>query len=415
MSSPSPYRFSSFPVGQEPTDLAGLPGARHIAWFWRVAAGAGQPVSAADLAEHVSVGASSFYVQLTSADSLAASLQASVFDGAILGQARSDGADRVVISFRSRSGLGLEAAFMLDDTEDQRIADVVLRLRGGASTTAVLLAAVRAAHFAVDEPKILSDPLAARLAGEFADGLVARLQADPGALPTRFMALARSRWAEDTLAEAQTEGVDQYVLLGAGLDSFAYRRPEPDDGLKIFEVDQPSTQAWKRQRLSDVGIEVHSSVRFVPVDFEAQDLDDELARAGFDPGRRAAVAWLGVADYLTTAALGATLDRIASWAPGTRLVLDYDLPPGYWDSFEGWDGEVMRSLASWVARLGEPWISYYTPGEMGTLLRAHGYEAVEHLDFHGVRSRYMQACLPGARSPHPWQRLVRATVAPRSA
>jgi methyltransferase (TIGR00027 family) len=403
------------PVGPEPIDLAGLPGASHIAWFWRLAADPGQPASAVDLAAHVSEGASSFYVQLTSAASLAASLQASVFAGATLGQVRRDGADRVAMTFRSRSGLGLEAAFMLDRTEDQRIADVVLRLRGGASTTAVLLAAVRAAHFAVDEPRILADPLAGKLAGEFADGLIARLQADPSALPTRFMAAARSRWAEDTLVEDLTEGVDQYVLLGAGLDSFAYRRPEPDDGLKIFEVDQPPTQAWKRQRLSDVGIQVPRSVRFVPVDFETQDLDDELASAGFDPGRRAVVAWLGVADYLTTAALGATLDRIASWAPGTRLVLDYDLPPGHWDSFEGWDGEVMRNLASWVARLGEPWISYYTPGEMGALLRVHGYGAVEHLDFHGVRSRYMRGCLPGAPGPHPWQRLVRATVAPRSA
>jgi methyltransferase (TIGR00027 family) len=406
------------PIAREPIELAGLPGATHVAWFWDVTARQGKPASAADLAAadlaaHISQGASSFYIELTSAGSLAASLQYSVFNGATLGQVRRESSDRVVTGFRSRCGLALDAVFMLDHTEDQRIADIVLRLRGGASTTAVLLAAVRAAHFAADEPKILSDPLAGKLAGEFAEGFIARVRGDPTALPTRFMAVARSRWAEDTLIEARTEGVDQYVLLGAGLDSFAYRRPDPDDGLEVFEVDHPSTQAWKRQRLADVGLEIPSSVRYVPVDFERQDLSDELQRAGFDPGRPAVVAWLGVADYLTTAALGATLDRIASWASGTRLVLDYDLPPEYWDSYEGWDGDIMRGLASWVARLGEPWISHYTPREMETLLRDHGYAAVEHMDHHAVRSRYMQGCPADAPGPHPWQRLVRTTVVSR--
>ena len=112
----------------------------------------------------------------------------------------------------------------------------------------------------------------------------------------------------------------------------------------------------------------------------------------------------------TSAAIAATLERIARWAPGSRLVLDYDLPKYLWDSFEGWDGDIMRGIAAVVATTGEPWVSLFTPQEVEALLRAHGYDDVEHLDHDTVRSTYMSGHPPGPPGPHPWQRLVRATV-----
>jgi methyltransferase (TIGR00027 family) len=397
-------------IESKPTAFESLPGGSHVAWFWDAAA---HDAPTAGLATHVSENASSFYLELSSPDLLTSSLQSSVFLRATL-DTISGGADgRIVTSFRSRRGLALEALFTLEPTDGYRIANAGLRLQGGASTTAVLLAAVRAAHYVVDEPTILADTLAEPLAGEFAAGFIARARSGPIALPTRYMAAARSRWAEDTLAQARTDGVDQYVLLGAGLDSFAYRRPDRDDGLQVFEVDRPTSQAWKRRRLAEVGVDIPMSVRFVPVDFERHDLDEELNRAGFDGGRPSVVAWLGVADYLTSTAIGATLDRIARWAPGTRLVLDYDLPEHLWDSFEGWDGDIMRGIAAVVATIGEPWRSLFTPEEVEVLLRAHGYGAAEHLDHDAVRSTYMGGHPPGPPGPHPWQRFVRATVARR--
>ncbi len=393
-----------------PTVLESLPGGSHVAWFWDVAA---HGTSTADLATHISENASSFYLDFASPGSLTSSLRSGVFLGASLDQVSSAGDGRIETGFRSRRGLALEALFSLEPTDGCRIANVGLRLQGGASTTAVLLAAVRATHYVVDEPTILADTLAEPLAGEFAAGFIARARSDPMAFPTRYMAAARSRWAEDTLAEARIDGVDQYVLLGAGLDSFAYRRPCPDDELQVFEVDRPTSQAWKRRRLADVGVRIPTSVRFVPVDFETDDLDEELSRAGFDSGRPSVVVWLGVADYLTSAAIAATLERIARWAPGSRLVLDYDLPKYLWDSFEGWDGDIMRGIAAVVATTGEPWVSLFTPQEVEALLRAHGYDDVEHLDHDTVRSTYMSGHPPGPPGPHPWQRLVRATVSRR--
>jgi methyltransferase (TIGR00027 family) len=215
------------------------------------------------------------------------------------------------------------------------------------------------------------------------------------------------------MADAQAEGVDQYVLLGAGLDSFAYRRADPADGLRIFEVDQPASQGWKRQRLAEIGIGVPGSVKFVPVDFETQDFGAELAKVGFDPRRPSVVAWLGVTYFLTRDAIVATLRRVASWAPGTRLVFDYHLPERLWDSFVGWEGNVMRGTAAFVAASGEPWLNLFSPDEVEALLLVHGYDTVEHLDHDAVRSIYMGGCPPGPPGPVPWTRVVRALVAER--
>jgi methyltransferase (TIGR00027 family) len=338
------------------------------------------------------------------------SLRSGVFTGATL---KGDGrcADGLVkTSFRTASGLRLEAHFVLDPDREHRISTVGLRLDGGGSTTAITVSALRAAHYVLDEPKILDDTLAQALSGEFAAGQIGQVRADRTALPGRHQVAVRSRWAEDTFAEAQTEGVDQYVLLGAGLDSFAYRRPNPDDGLRVFEVDQPISQAWKRRRLADIGVAVPRSVAFVPVDFETHDLNSELSKAGFDVKRPSVVAWLGVTFYLTSEAIDATLGCVAQWAHGTRLLFDYCLPERLWDTFENWSGDIHRGVAAFVAASGEPYISFFTPEEIEGRLRAHGYHAIEHLDHKAARMAFMPGHPPGPPGPLPWYQVVRATV-----
>src|SRR5262249_20761687 len=159
------------------------------------------------------------------------------------------------------------------------------------------------------------------------------------------------------------------------------------------------------------GVDLPQSVVFVPVDFEADDLDIELSKAGFDAERPSVVAWLGVTFYLTREAIDATLDCVARWAPGTRLVLDYCLPEPLWDTFENWSGDIHRSIAAFAAASGEPFINLFTPEEISALLRAHGYDAIEHLDHNAARTAFMPGHPPGPPGPLPWYQVVRATVA----
>lgn len=284
-----------------------------------------------------------------------------------------------------------------------------------ASDTALIAAANRAAHASVDEPVILADSLARLLAGELGERTIAEVEADPLSNLGRFQFAARARWAEDTLEEARREGVDQYVLLGAGLDSFAYRRGAERGGLRIFEVDHPATQAWKRERLAASGIVEPDSVAFVPVDFERDDFDELLHVHGFDRGAPCVVAWLGVTYYLTHDANEATLRCIARWAPETRLVLDYRLPERTWDSFEApWNTErahaIMRSTAQSFRDVGEPWLSYYDTREIERLTQACGFRQIEHLDNIAIRDKYMNGQTRALPGPPPYTPLLRARV-----
>ncbi len=133
-----------------------------------------------------------------------------------------------------------------------------------------------------------------------------------------------SRYTEDAVEEQAGTGVRQYVILGAGLDTFAYRRPDP--ALRVFEVDHPATQAWKQRRLADLGVVIPDSLVLVPVDFELQGLGPSLEEAGFSFQERAVFSWLGVTMYLTPDAIGQTLSTIAHGAAGTRVVLTYNQP-----------------------------------------------------------------------------------------
>jgi methyltransferase (TIGR00027 family) len=148
----------------------------------------------------------------------------------------------------------------------------------------------------------------------------------------------------------------------------------------------------------------------VPVDFETQDFNTELSRAGFEARRPAVAAWLGVTFYLTNEAIDATLRRVASWAPGTRLIFDHLLPERLWDGFEPWNGDLQRAVASFVAASGEPYINFFTQDEADALLRARGYDAIEHLDHVALRAAYMGGVGIGPPGPLPWYQVVRATV-----
>jgi methyltransferase (TIGR00027 family) len=363
------------------------------------------------LAAHVTPDAWCQQLSLNSPEAFSRSLQTGVYAGATLGDVSVDEAGRVVASFVTRRGLRLQATFLSEAADGGRIRTVGLRLEGGASMTAVLIAAMRAAHWLLDEPRILDDRLAEGLAGEFAAGAIASVRADPATFFFRHQAAVRARLSEDTASGPS--GADQYVLLGAGLDSFAYRRGDPSDGLRIFEVDQSASQSWKRQRLADIGVTIPESVTFVPLDFEQQDLDLELSKAGFDFAKPSVVAWLGVTMYLTPEAITGTLERIAHWAAGTQIVFDYQIREEMWDSFEGWDGHLPRAVAAGFAASGEPWVSRFSPGEIEALLGSHGYDNIEDFDHSAIRAVYMGGDGSGPPGPIPWERVVRASVTGR--
>lgn len=244
------------------------------------------------------------------------------------------------------------------------------------STTALTAAAARAAHLIVDgEPRIFADTLAAALLGDRAAELIAYHQlhgTHPVLAGARVQATCRSRYTERALARAQAGGVRQYVILGAGLDSFGYRDSPGGRGgtLRVFEVDHPASQEGKRAALSAAGIAVPGSVTFVPADLAADPLERCLADAGFDAAAPALVGWLGVTMYLSAAAVAATMTAIAGFAPGSELIADYILPEGSRDEAGALYGTLVAQAS---AEQGEPWLSCFTPAEMAELAAGAGF------------------------------------------
>ncbi|MFC4062105.1 class I SAM-dependent methyltransferase [Planomonospora corallina] len=247
------------------------------------------------------------------------------------------------------------------------------------SQTAMMAAAARAAHLVVDrEPFIFRDTVAAALLGERAEELIGyhRAYGDHLILAgTRAQVTARSHYTERRLAELARNGLEQYVVLGAGLDTFAHR-PEPAAPVRVFEVDHPATQRWKRGLLAAAGIARPDGPVLVPADLETDDLPARLAAAGFDPSRPALVSWLGVSMYLTREAVDAVLAAVGRLAPGTELVMEYALPPGLRD--EQGDAYAGFALPA-AAERGEPWLTFFTPGELSDALERHGLETAGHV------------------------------------
>ena len=258
------------------------------------------------------------------------------------------------------------------------------------SHTAHQVALRRAAHQLLDQPPVLSDPLAIPILGADA---AAALRADPGQFETSrvspflraFMA-ARARFAEDQLAHLRTTGLRQYVILGAGLDTFAYRDPSPELPLRVWEVDHPATQAWKRERLHKAGIPVPEQVRFVAVDFEREDLGACLAMAGVDATAGALFAWLGVSQYLTHAAIRATLEVVArATAAGGGVVFDYSVAPRLLSPTQR---AVRAALAERVHAAGEPWQSTFEPAALEAELREIGFAVASDVTPDEINTRY---------------------------
>jgi methyltransferase (TIGR00027 family) len=278
----------------------------------------------------------------------------------------------------------------------------------GPDSTAVRVALWRAMHVQADPPPhVLEDEIGLRLAAP-GDSWRRRPDMDPGAT-SRFRAgiVVRARFVEDLVTEQAAHGVGQYVILGAGLDTFAQRRPDVTAGLRVFEVDRPGPQAWKRQRLTDLGYGVPGWLRLVPVDFEADgSWRERLAAAGFDAGQPAVVASTGVSMYLTREANAATLRQLASLASGSTVAMTFQPPLELLDE----EDRAWRQAAENGARAsGTPFISFYTPQEILALARDAGFTDARHVSAAMLNQRYFAGRTDGLRTSSGEELLV-ATV-----
>lgn len=270
--------------------------------------------------------------------------------------------------------------------------------RGAPSRTALWVASLRAVHQLLDEPLVLPDPVALPLLGASTE---AALRADPFALNDpisrglRAALVARSRFVEDELWRGVAQGVRQYVLLGAGLDTFAYRAPCADPPLRVFEVDHGGTQRWKQQLLSEAGIQAPSTLSFVASDFERDDLHPALAQAGFRADQPACIAWMGVTPYLTADAVGRTLRTLAGFAAGSCLCFDYRVPTDLLDPIERAIGEVIGARA---AAAGEPWLSSFEPALLQRQLLEAGFAAADSVTPDELNARYFARRKDGLRT-----------------
>jgi methyltransferase (TIGR00027 family) len=251
-----------------------------------------------------------------------------------------------------------------------------------------MTAVARALHREDPPPWVLDDPLALPLAGdqgsELARQLRSNMKTDELGSFTRWVCV-RARLTEDVVEQASRLGVNQFVILGAGLDSFAYRRHDLVDRLRIFEVDHPGSQEWKRHRLHELGIQRPNSLVYVPVDFERQTLRQGLASAGFDFAAQAVFSWIGVNVYLTLEAIRTTLATVASCAAGTQIVLTYDVPRAELSEL---GLRVQKALAGSASAVGEPFMTWFSESEIERLLHESGFVEVVHFGADEARRTY---------------------------
>jgi methyltransferase (TIGR00027 family) len=258
-------------------------------------------------------------------------------------------------------------------------------------------AAHRAAHQLLEGGRILSDPLAVPILGVPLESLNDESRHETFSRALRLFIALRSRLAEEAVAAHVTRGLRQLVILGAGLDTYAYRSPFGNT-LRFFEVDHPATQEWKRERLKAAGISIPGSLRFAPVDFERETLADGLAAVGFDPDLPTFFTWLGVVPYLTEAAVFGTLAYIAGLSGGAQVIFDYANPRV--------DGEPARAgheaLAARVASIGEYFESYFDTDVLNERLRGLGFTDIEDWGPAQIAARFFpgRAANPTNRGGH---------------
>lgn len=275
--------------------------------------------------------------------------------------------------------------------------------------TAVRVALWRALHAQIDPPPhVFVDEAGLRLVSPD-ENWRRRPDMDPEfTKPFRASIVGRARYIEDLVVEQIGRGVDQYVILGAGLDTFVLRRPELSSRLKVFEIDRPGPQAWKRARLIELGSGIPDWVRLVPVDFEADDSWVERAMSGgFDVRRPAVVASTGVSLYLTKEANASTLRQVASLAKGSMLAMSFVLP------IELSDPQIRPGLqmaAKGARASGTPFVSFFTPAEILQFARAAGFAEVSHVSAAALTERYFKGRKDGLRPPEGAEEILLASV-----
>jgi len=273
---------------------------------------------------------------------------------------------------------------------------------GRPSRTAQRVAVRRAAHQLIDHPLIFQDPFALRIIGpDAAAATEAKAEGPVGASFRAFMAV-RSRYSEDGLAAAVARGVRQYVVLGAGLDTFAWRNPWPN--VHVFEVDFPATQHGKKQRLNHVGMEQPPTLTFAPVDFERQTLAEGLQNAGFDASQPAYFSWLGVTMFLTREAFESTTAFIGSLPPGGGVTFDYAVERSELGFFEK---IALDRLSAKVASVGEPFQLFFKREELAATMHRLGFGQFEDVGTDELNALYLRDREDGLRLRGGIGRLLR--------
>ena len=267
------------------------------------------------------------------------------------------------------------------------------------SRTALLIARQRAAHQLLDHGSILHDPFALKILGEDEKDVLQFANAHPLLSIGRLFTAARSRIAEDALSDAIESGIRQIVILGAGLDTFALRNPHSALEVRIYEVDHPATQAWKRERMAEAQLPLPPWVTFVPVDFERDDLGEALVGAGFQQNSPAFFTWLGVVPYLTQDAIDRTLEDIAS-IQKSEVVFDYMQPP---EAFSEELRQIEKARSEQLEKIGERTASRFEPAGIAAILRSLGFSHIEDIGFQEIKSRFgsaVQRLAPGQAGLH---------------
>src|SRR5215813_8264274 len=277
------------------------------------------------------------------------------------------------------------------------------------SRTSEVTAIMRAIHQAADdEPKILTDSIAPRLVDAMNgdDEWLAPILGHPFAKQWRAGFLIRNRYAEDCLAECGDRGAEQYAIIGAGLDTFAFRQPPWARTLQIYEIDHPATQHWKRDRLAAARIGIPSNVKFVPIDFERNSLGDAMRASDFDFGTKTFCSWLGVTQYLTLDAIRGTLEFVLSLPRSSEIVFSFVLP---FEMLPKVEAEARAMAANKSASVGEPYLTAIRADDLRVQLSAMGFSDATHLMPEEVHERYLKNRRDGLKARFG-ERLMRAIV-----
>lgn len=305
-------------------------------------------------------------------------------------------------------GIGVDEALMTYFHKAHAVDHAMTTANAGPKPSAMMVATQRAAHQLLDRPLVLDDPVALTLldAAE-TQSLRDNLERfrHPASLGLRSNVVVRSRLADDVWLEAAGRGVEQYVILGAGLDTSAYRHPDVTG--RIFEVDLPVMQRWKQARLQEANIALPPSVRYVPVDFERIDLAEGLSSAGFNPAAPAVFSWLGVTMYLDQAAVEATLRVIAGCAKGSAVLFEFAMPL---ESLPPMVRIAMERLTAQFGGQGEPWKSFFEPANVAEMLARLGYTQHHIWTPDELNRRYLADRADGLHIGAAPTRLVLATV-----